>query len=53
MNEDQKPEVPQTVKTEITEGKAKIQFAGPASAFYNPVQEFNRDLTCVLIYANF
>ena len=31
----------------ITEGKAKIY--QPASVFYNPVQEFNRDLTIAVI----
>ncbi|CAD5230806.1 unnamed protein product [Bursaphelenchus xylophilus] len=31
--------------TEITEGLAKIRFEGNAEAFYNPAQEFNRDLT--------
>ena len=31
----------------ITEGKAKIY--QPASVFYNPVQEFNRDLTIAII----
>lgn len=29
--------------TIIQEGKAKVAFHGPV--FYNPVQEFNRDLT--------
>lgn len=29
----------------LVEGSAKIVFTGPSSAFYNPVQEFNRDLT--------
>lgn len=27
----------------VQEGKAKVGFQGPV--FYNPVQEFNRDLT--------
>jgi tRNA G26 N,N-dimethylase Trm1 len=31
--------------TEINEGLAKIRFEGNAAAFYNPAQEFNRDLT--------
>lgn len=31
---------------EIQEGKVRITFTGKDStAFYNPVQEFNRDLT--------
>ncbi len=29
----------------ITEGSAKLTFTGPTNAFYNHVQEFNRDLT--------
>jgi tRNA G26 N,N-dimethylase Trm1 len=33
------------MSTEITEGLAKICFDGNAEAFYNPAQEFNRDLT--------
>lgn len=30
--------------TEICEGKAKIRVPGTSKVFYNPVQEFNRDL---------
>lgn len=30
--------------TEICEGKAKIRVPGASKVFYNPVQEFNRDL---------
>uniref|UniRef100_A0A915BNS8 tRNA (guanine(26)-N(2))-dimethyltransferase n=2 Tax=Parascaris univalens TaxID=6257 RepID=A0A915BNS8_PARUN len=33
----------------IVEGSAKIVFTGPSSAFYNPVQEFNRDLTITVL----
>ncbi|XP_025059652.1 tRNA (guanine(26)-N(2))-dimethyltransferase isoform X5 [Alligator sinensis] len=33
----------------ITEGKARIIFPGRNEVFYNPVQEFNRDLTCAVI----
>lgn len=33
--------------TEITEGKAKVIL--PPSVFYNPVQEYNRDLTIAII----
>ncbi|KAI6190670.1 TRNA (guanine(26)-N(2))-dimethyltransferase [Aphelenchoides bicaudatus] len=33
------------MSTEITEGLAKIRFNGSAEVFYNPAQEFNRDLT--------
>jgi len=29
----------------IIEGSAKIVFDGNFSTFYNPIQEFNRDLT--------
>ena len=32
---------------EIVEGKAKVLL--PKSVFYNPVQEFNRDLTACII----
>lgn len=32
-------------ETVITEGKAKIIFPSANEVFYNPVQEFNRDLT--------
>lgn len=35
-------EPPQTV--EITEGRARVVFANSNEVFYNPVQEFNRDL---------
>ncbi|KAL7989287.1 hypothetical protein Chor_011953 [Crotalus horridus] len=33
----------------ITEGKAKVIFPNANEVFYNPVQEFNRDLTCAVI----
>lgn len=33
----------------ITEGKAEILFADSNSVFYNPVQEFNRDLSTAVI----
>ncbi|XP_064416750.1 tRNA (guanine(26)-N(2))-dimethyltransferase [Latimeria chalumnae] len=33
----------------IIEGKAKIIFPNKNEVFYNPVQEFNRDLTCAVI----
>ncbi|XP_063148569.1 tRNA (guanine(26)-N(2))-dimethyltransferase isoform X2 [Candoia aspera] len=33
----------------ITEGKAKVVFPNANEVFYNPVQEFNRDLTCAVI----
>ncbi|XP_077183391.1 tRNA (guanine(26)-N(2))-dimethyltransferase isoform X2 [Paroedura picta] len=36
-------------ETVITEGKAKIIFPRANEVFYNPVQEFNRDLTCAVI----
>ncbi|XP_061472676.1 tRNA (guanine(26)-N(2))-dimethyltransferase [Rhineura floridana] len=35
--------------TLITEGKAKIIFPSANEVFYNPVQEFNRDLTCAVL----
>jgi len=31
--------------TKIKEGKAEILFPDANSVFYNPVQEFNRDIT--------
>lgn len=36
------PEAPETT---VTEGSAKIAFPSANGVFYNPVQEFNRDLT--------
>ena len=33
----------------VTEGKAEICFADSNSVFYNPVQEFNRDLSTAVI----
>lgn len=33
----------------ITEGKAEILFADSNSVFYNPVQEFNRDVSTAVI----
>lgn len=36
------PEAPETT---VTEGSAKIAFPSANEVFYNPVQEFNRDLT--------
>ncbi|XP_038640983.1 tRNA (guanine(26)-N(2))-dimethyltransferase isoform X1 [Scyliorhinus canicula] len=38
-----------TEETVISEGKAKIIFPSANEVFYNPVQEFNRDLTCAVI----
>ncbi|GCB77748.1 hypothetical protein scyTo_0018511, partial [Scyliorhinus torazame] len=38
-----------TVETVISEGKAEIIFPSANEVFYNPVQEFNRDLTCAVI----
>lgn len=32
-------------ETTVTEGAAKIAFPSSNEVFYNPVQEFNRDLT--------
>ncbi|KAG8014564.1 tRNA (guanine(26)-N(2))-dimethyltransferase [Nibea albiflora] len=36
-------------ETVIKEGKASILFPSANEVFYNPVQEFNRDLTCAVI----
>ncbi|XP_062845736.1 tRNA (guanine(26)-N(2))-dimethyltransferase isoform X2 [Trichomycterus rosablanca] len=33
----------------VKEGKAAVLFPGANEVFYNPVQEFNRDLTCAVI----
>ncbi|XP_074544760.1 tRNA (guanine(26)-N(2))-dimethyltransferase [Halichoeres trimaculatus] len=36
-------------ETVVKEGKASILFPNANEVFYNPVQEFNRDLTCAVI----
>uniref|UniRef100_A0A1A8J7G6 tRNA (guanine(26)-N(2))-dimethyltransferase n=1 Tax=Nothobranchius kuhntae TaxID=321403 RepID=A0A1A8J7G6_NOTKU len=36
-------------ETVVREGKASILFPSANEVFYNPVQEFNRDLTCAVI----
>ncbi|XP_061087511.1 tRNA (guanine(26)-N(2))-dimethyltransferase [Conger conger] len=36
-------------ETVVKEGKAAILFPSANDVFYNPVQEFNRDLTCAVI----
>ena len=36
---------PEAQETTVTEGAAKIVFPSANEVFYNPVQEFNRDLT--------
>lgn len=36
-------------ETVVKEGKASILFPDAGEVFYNPVQEFNRDLTCAVI----
>ncbi|KAM7419778.1 hypothetical protein PAMA_016731 [Pampus argenteus] len=36
-------------ETVVKEGKATILFPSANEVFYNPVQEFNRDLTCAVI----
>ncbi|KAM4749549.1 tRNA (guanine(26)-N(2))-dimethyltransferase [Rhinophrynus dorsalis] len=36
-------------ETVITEGKARVIYPDENQVFYNPVQEFNRDLTCAAI----
>ncbi|CEF61029.1 tRNA (guanine(26)-N(2))-dimethyltransferase [Strongyloides ratti] len=38
-----------SMKNEIVEGKARLYFDGDKEAFYNPVQEFNRDLTITVL----
>uniref|UniRef100_A0A8C3NN46 tRNA (guanine(26)-N(2))-dimethyltransferase n=1 Tax=Geospiza parvula TaxID=87175 RepID=A0A8C3NN46_GEOPR len=40
---------PGTGETLITEGSATIVFPGANEVFYNPVQGFNRDLTCAVL----
>uniref|UniRef100_G3TCJ0 tRNA (guanine(26)-N(2))-dimethyltransferase n=1 Tax=Loxodonta africana TaxID=9785 RepID=G3TCJ0_LOXAF len=40
---------PEAQEITITEGAAKIAFPSANEVFYNPVQEFNRDLTCAVI----
>lgn len=46
-NDEEKTEAPPGF-IEITEGRAKILFPDTNEVFYNPVQEFNRDLRCCL-----
>ncbi|XP_030052796.1 tRNA (guanine(26)-N(2))-dimethyltransferase isoform X2 [Microcaecilia unicolor] len=36
-------------ETVITEGRAKVIFPTANEVFYNPVQQFNRDLTCAIV----
>lgn len=36
---------PRPGETVVKEGKASVLFPGANEVFYNPVQEFNRDLT--------
>ncbi|XP_068607214.1 tRNA (guanine(26)-N(2))-dimethyltransferase [Brachionichthys hirsutus] len=36
-------------ETVVKEGKAAILFPNANEVFYNPVQEFNRDLTCAVV----
>ncbi|XP_066449801.1 tRNA (guanine(26)-N(2))-dimethyltransferase isoform X2 [Eleutherodactylus coqui] len=40
---------PTQEETVITEGKAKVIYPSANQVFYNPVQEFNRDLTCAVL----
>ncbi|XP_075715233.1 tRNA (guanine(26)-N(2))-dimethyltransferase [Rhinoderma darwinii] len=40
---------PTQKETVITEGKAKVIYPSANQVFYNPVQEFNRDLTCAVV----
>lgn len=39
----------QSGETIITEGKASVLYPSANQVFYNPVQEFNRDLTCAVL----
>ncbi|XP_012889701.1 PREDICTED: tRNA (guanine(26)-N(2))-dimethyltransferase isoform X2 [Dipodomys ordii] len=43
------PRPPAAPETTVTEGAATIVFPSANEVFYNPVQEFNRDLTCAVI----
>ena len=36
---------PKRAETIVNEGKARMLFSSTSEVFYNPVQEFNRDLT--------
>ncbi|KAI5618656.1 tRNA (guanine(26)-N(2))-dimethyltransferase isoform X1 [Silurus asotus] len=36
-------------ETLVKEGRASVLFPGANEVFYNPVQEFNRDLTCAVL----
>lgn len=40
---------PEAQETTVSEGAARIAFPSANEVFYNPVQEFNRDLTCAVI----
>lgn len=40
---------PAAQETMVTEGAAQIAYPSANEVFYNPVQEFNRDLTCAVI----
>ncbi|CAJ0955449.1 unnamed protein product, partial [Ranitomeya imitator] len=40
---------PTQEETVITEGKANVIYPSANQVFYNPVQEFNRDLTCAVL----
>lgn len=42
-----------TTTTTLTEGKATVTFPGESTVFYNPVQEFNRDLRLVDCFDDF
>ncbi|XP_066510000.1 tRNA (guanine(26)-N(2))-dimethyltransferase-like isoform X2 [Hoplias malabaricus] len=42
-------EVLAAAETVVREGKASILFPSANEVFYNPVQEFNRDLTCAVM----
>ncbi|XP_053085437.1 tRNA (guanine(26)-N(2))-dimethyltransferase isoform X2 [Pangasianodon hypophthalmus] len=40
---------PRPGESVVKEGKASVLFPGANEVFYNPVQEFNRDLTCAVM----
>uniref|UniRef100_UPI00358FD9B3 tRNA (guanine(26)-N(2))-dimethyltransferase-like isoform X2 n=1 Tax=Myxine glutinosa TaxID=7769 RepID=UPI00358FD9B3 len=40
---------PKRTEIIVNEGKARMLFSSTSEVFYNPVQEFNRDLTCAVI----
>ncbi|KAL1423409.1 hypothetical protein MTO96_021164 [Rhipicephalus appendiculatus] len=41
--------IDKTPQTSVTEGKAEVFFPSSHDVFYNPVQEFNRDMSVAVI----